>query len=803
MTAHRPHHTPELLAPAGGRDALVAAAANGADAVYAGLKDLNARRGAPNFTIEELAEATRYAHLRGVRVYLTANIVVLAEEMQRAMTTVDDAWTAGVDAVIVQDLGLLELLSRELPHVRLHASTQMNAHNTASVAALADLGVARVTLARETSVAEIAAMAASSGVEVESFVHGALCFCYSGQCLMSSIIGARSANRGLCAQPCRMAYRLVGADGREADCPGEYLLSPRDLAGITLLPQLVASGVAALKIEGRMKRPEYVALVTGVYRAALDRAAADPDGFAVMPAEWATLEEAFNRGFTEGSLSGRRGEERMSWRRPNNRGVLVGRVVTSGGGRATIALDRALDATDTIEVWTSRGRFAQKAGELAVGERNAPHAPAGSRAMLAMEGVASAGDRVFRVVNASLLDAARRTFTGEERRRVPIDLAVRLKVGEPLSLTATATGFSATVTAAEVEPARTKRVTAEEVMEHVGRLGGTPYEASSWSLELDPAAGIGFSSLHAARRAAIEKLDAARLAQWTSRTPARPPAPKLPPAPRAAKSAEPTLVAAVDSLETAHACLAAGADRVLLAVAPSDAVESLPPRVEALLPRIAHDDEMPALLAWADGGDVTTGNLGLLKALAGQGSPVAADWGLNVVNPWTAEALAGLGARMVWASPELSGRQLAALSESSPLPVGALVFGRLELMVAEHCVIGTGVECARDCAGCARRRRRWMLLDRKGYEFPVTTDASGRTHLYNAVMLDLSRSVRELLDAGLAALRLELHALTAEEAAEATRAWRRVLDDAMAGGPSPLTPLVEPATSGHFYRGVR
>jgi putative protease len=173
------------------------------------------------------------------------------------------------------------------------------------------------------------------------------------------------------------------------------------------------------------------------------------------------------------------------------------------------------------------------------------------------------------------------------------------------------------------------------------------------------------------------------------------------------------------------------------------------------------------------------------------------------VNPWTVEALAGLGAGMVWASPELSGRQLAALVAASPLPVGALVFGRLELMVAEHCVIGTGVECRNECAACARRRRHWTLRDQKGYEFPVTTDTSGRTHLYNAVTLDLSRSVRELLDAGVASMRLELHTLSAEGAAEATRAWRGVLDAALAGSVSPEAPLVEPATSGHFYRGVR
>ncbi len=803
MMAGRMQRTPDLLAPAGGHDALVAAVAAGADAVYLGLKDLNARRGAANFTLDELGEAARYAHLRGTRVYLTANILVLAEEMPGALTTVDAAWTAGVDAVIVQDLGLLTLLRRELPHVRLHASTQLNAHNAASVAALAELGVARVTIARETSLPEIADMAASSAVELETFVHGALCFCYSGQCLMSSIIGARSANRGLCAQPCRMPYRLIGENGRESAAPGPYLLSPKDLAGITLLPQLVASGVAALKIEGRMKSPEYVALVTGVYRAALDRAVADPEGFAVTPAEWATLEEAFNRGFTEGSLTGRRGEERMSWRRPNNRGVPVGRVASAGEGRLAITLERELDAGDTVELWTNRGRFAQRVGEMEVGGQRAVHAPAGSRATLEAQGIASAGDRVFRVANASLLDAARRTFNGEGRRSVPVDLGVRLKVGEPLSLTATAGGETATAIGPLVEPARTKRVTAEEVMQHVGRLGGTPYVASGWQLELDPTAGIGFSALHAVRREALDMLDAARLAPWATRTPARPGPPRQPVPARAAGGEAPTLIAAVETMDAARACLDAGADGVLLAVSAGEPPAALPAGVEALLPRVAHDGEIAGLLGWAESGVATTGNLGVLTLLSGRGVATAADWGLNAVNPWTAAALADLGARMLWASAELSGRQLAMLAATSPLPVGVLVFGRLELMVAEHCVIGTGVQCGRACGQCARRRRPWKLRDEKGYEFPLVTDGSGRTHLYNAVTLDLSRSVRELLDTGLAALRLELPGETAEEAAGVTRAWRAILDAAVAGGPSPEAPLVAPATSGHFYRGVR
>lgn len=800
MNEHPPCR-PELLAPAGGRDAFLAAVANGADAVYLGLKDLNARRGAENFSLDDLRETTRYAHLRGRKVYLTANILVLADEMADALKTVAGAWEAGVDAVIVQDLGLMSVIRATMPEVRIHASTQIDAHNVASVRVLADLGVSRVTLARELSIAEIARISAEAGVEVESFVHGALCFSYSGQCLMSSMIGGRSANRGLCAQPCRLAYALVDDRGHETPCPGAYLLSPKDLAGITVLPDLARGGVAALKIEGRMKSPEYVALVTGVYRAALDRAVADPEGFAVTPAEWATLEEAFSRGFTEGSLTGRRQADRMSWRRPNNRGVPVGRLAAVSGTSATLALERALDAADTIEVWTGRGRFAQKAGRMKLAGNPLEHAPGGSKVEIALEGAASTGDRVFRVVNASLLDAARRSYA-HERAGVPLELAVRVRVGEPLSVTVSASGACATASGALIEPARTKRVTAEEVMEHVGRLGGTPYVADAWELEIDPQAGVSFSALHAVRRDAIEALDRRRLAAWGERPrrEARPPTTAAP----VRASRAPELVAVVSSFEAAEACLRVGADRVLIATAFVGGPADLPARVELLLPRIAHDAPFADLISLVrEGGRATTGNLGVLRALRERDVRVDADWGLNVVNQWTAEVLGDLGAGMAWASPELSGRQLAALAASSPLPVGAVVFGRTELMVAEHCVISAGEACDRRCERCVRRARAWRLRDAKGYEFPVTTDAEGRTRIYNSVTLDLSRSIRELLDARLAALRLDLESAAPQESAEAVAAWRRILDEALAGAPAPAEPLVQPATSGHFYRGVR
>lgn len=801
MTGSQLLRIPELLAPAGGLDALRAAVRNGADAVYLGATELNARRGAENFTLEGLSEACRYAHLRGSRVYLAANVVVLQHELADALELVSRAWEAGVDAVIVQDLGLLYALRRALPEVRVHASTQIDAHNAPSVAALASLGVSRVTLARELSVDELGSLVTSSPVELESFVHGSLCFSHSGQCFMSSMLGGRSANRGLCAQPCRLPYDLMGEGGVLADVPGRYLLSPKDLCGVELLPDLVRSGVAALKIEGRMKSPEYVAAVVSVYRAALDRALADPATYAVRAAEQEILDEAFNRGFTHGYLADVRDDRMMSYTRPNNRGVPIGRVAETSPGRAVIALDRALESADTIEFWTVAGRVAQPAGEMLLPGGRAMAAPSGTRVSIAVEKTVRTGDRVFRVQNALLLEAARRSWqSADERRALSVCVRVRLRIGEAACVEVSVGGAHAQATGPLVEPARTKAVTVEEVVEHVGRLGGTPYRVGEITVQLDAAAGIGFSVLHRLRREALETLDETRLAPWTSRAHTAPVTPQL--RHEAQARPRPVLVVAVAGIHTAAACRGAGADEVLLSAAfasSEGAGDGL------LLPRVAHDAEVAGLLERARRvtGTVAAGNLGLLAGLSESGTDVWADWGLNVVNPWTVAALAELGVDGVWASTELSGRQIASLIELSPLPVGVVVGGAVELMIAEHCVLQAAGPCSHECAGCARRRDAWALRDRKGYEMPVSTDLSGRAHVYNAVGLDLSRALPELLAAGVAALRLDLQTASAHEAATLTRLWRERLDLAVAGRPLPGRSILEPSTTAHFYRGVR
>jgi len=794
---------PELLAPAGGPDALRAAVANGADAVYLGVENLNARRGAENFTLAGLADTCRYAHLRGVRVYLTANVVVLENELSQAVEMVDSAWEAGVDAVIIQDLGLLHAVRSLLPHVRVHASTQMNAHNTATLLALAALGVSRVTLAREVSVEEIARFSREGGTEVESFTHGALCVCYSGQCLMSSLIGRRSANRGLCAQPCRLPYELVDSAGSVLEAPGAHLLSPKDLAGIAVLPDLVRAGVSALKIEGRMKSAEYVALVTGVYRAALDRAVDAPDDFLVRDGELAVLGESFSRGFSEAYLVGERGNDMMSYQRPNNRGVPVGRVVATASGRATLSLDAPLDSRDTIEFWTSAGRFAQPAGPLEHSGAQHNVAPAGVKATVAIERSVTTGDRVFRVRNAALSDAAQRTYSGETHS-TPLAFDVRLVVGEPLHIrVCDDRGRSGDAAGDVVESARTKAVTAEEVAEHVGRLGGTPYSVGDWDLTMSPDVGIGFSALHRVRREALAAYEGALLAPWEGRERTGPAMPR-PTRRRAASVARPIIVAAVDDAATAAACIAAGAQRAQVPAEALNTAEPLQSGVVPLLPRIAHDGEVAAALAWCEPGmSVVAGNIGILALAAARGAMAEAHWSLNAVNSMAIEQLGDLGAKTVWLSPELSGRQIAELAAGSTLPLGMAVWGAQEVMVTEHCILMAEGPCTRACSSCERRAAPRFLRDRKGYRFGVRTDLSGRSHVYNSVPLDLVPSLREVADTGVAVLRLDLQMLSAREAAIQVKRVAETLESVAAGRDVPQKHAgASPTTTGHFFRGL-
>jgi len=337
-----------------------------------GGKEFSARAYAANFERDEMEEAVKYAHARGVKIYITVNTLLNDVEIWDALKYLHWLYNIGIDAVIIQDLGLLLLSNKILPELELHASTQMTLHNSPGVALAYQSGIERAVLAREVSIKETKDIIAETNVEIETFIHGALCISYSGQCLMSSMIGGRSGNRGRCAQPCRMKYQLVNEHGEliQVDADGEHLLSPKDLKSIELLPKLVDAGIAAFKLEGRMKRPEYVAVVVKNYRAALDRAVKEAQNdYYVSEAAERQLAQAFNRDFTTGHLEQNPGRDLMSYSRPNNRGLFLGRIKEIKGKKALVKLEIPLSVGDGVEIWVSSGRLGTKISEILLRER--------------------------------------------------------------------------------------------------------------------------------------------------------------------------------------------------------------------------------------------------------------------------------------------------------------------------------------------------------------------------------------------------------------------------------------------------
>ena len=853
---------PELLAPAGNMECLHAAVTAGADAVYLGLDEFNARRNADNFTLQTLAVACEYAHLRDVSIYVTMNVEILPSELARALDTVRGAWLAGADAFIVQDIGLARELQRTAPQVPVHVSTQMNTHNAAGIAAAAQLGARRVTLARELSLAEIAELsqlAAEFGMEVECFAHGALCVCYSGQCLMSSMIGGRSANRGLCAQACRLPYELHRDDADQAlPAQGEHLLSPRDLCTVNLLDELREAGVASLKIEGRMKSPDYVFAVTSVYREVLDSASP------ATPAQLARLAEAFSRGFTTAYLEGNRGNDIMSYGRPNNRGVFAGRVARAEDGAALVAPEVGLNAGDVLEFWTNRGRFA------ATVENAAPTREGLVRVQT--EQRAGKGDRVFRVRNAEM------AFADDPMQpRIPVSGFATLRIGEPARVAFAARGAYAQAEGGIVESARTRAVSGQDVRDHVDRLGQTPFALESLEIDLDEGVGIGFSQLHRLRAEALESLKDELLKLRGSRIDAGPtaraglseaaevaeaaegaspvigPDPTLPKPQRGEPAkllgqdggqlafAGPTrctrpsktpgrtiqVFAWATNPACARAAKRAGAEALYvpllnfrrgqaqLAGVRQDNPDQAgyPKQCIAALPTVDHDPvyapaggtretALPFDL-WdyvREGKPVFADNLGdVLRALE-CGAQVEVGPHVPVTNAASMQALADFGVSRVWLSPELTLGQIADIAQDAPVALGLVVVGAQELMITEHCLLMSQGPCNGQCGECPRRSHAHFLRDRKGYDFPVVTDLLGRSHLYNGIELDAVPTMSDLLDIGIDAVMVDTSLMPKQQAADAVARALRARD--LAVSEHRALPKRPNTTTGHLFRGV-
>jgi len=805
MTDRRTPPGPELLSPAGDHDCVAAAVENGADAVYFGLDvGFNARARATNFTLEELPRLVSDLHRRGVRGYVTLNTLVFQAELADVARVAAAVAAAEVDAVLVQDVGAARLMKVVCPELPLHASTQMTLSSAETMVLARQLGIERVVVPRELSVAEIAQIAAATDLELEVFVHGALCVAWSGQCLTSESLGGRSANRGQCAQACRLPYELV-CDGRPVDLGAQrYLLSPQDLAAHALVPDLIRAGVASLKIEGRLKSPEYVAAITRHYRSAIDAAVAERPA----PLDAAAREEmemVFSRGLSTGWLGGTDHKRLVPATSSAKRGLRVGTVTATRRGRVEVELSGSLQRGDGVAFGgvaddPSGGPGGPQGGRIyevfAAGE-SVGGAVAAGRVELAFGrdavdvNAVAPGQAVWKTDDPRLSARLRETFAGRTpRRRRALDLTVRAVVGEPLAVTARVAGSpgAVTVTADDpLEPARRHALDTAVLGEQFGRLGGTAYRLESIAAEIVGAPMVPLSVLGKVRHALVAKLDAAS----TDR------------APRAIDiDAGITLVAAVAdrsaaapttlhilcrSVEQVEAAVGLGVADLYAEFADirryADAVRiarASGARLFTATPRIHKPGETGifALLERQRPDGILARNAAALDHFHARGVPVVGDFSLNVTNALSAGQFLAAGCRRVTAAYDCDREQLLALAEA--VPGGALevvIHQRMPLFHMEHCVFCAVLSPGTDKTNCGRPCDDHVvhLRDRIGVEHPLTADVGCRNTLYNAVPQTGAEVVARLRAVPVRDLRVEVLAESAAEVATVVSAYRGLL----------------------------
>lgn len=847
------YRIPELLSPAGSLDAVRAAVANGADAVYLGAERFNARDEGAQLTLNQVEIACRLAHSRGVRIYLTLNTLVKPAELNDALTFLGEAIDRGVDAAIVQDIGMVRLIQRVFPGFEIHGSTQMTVHDAAGAAVMRRLGIDRVVLARENTLDDIRSIrSAVPDLGLETFIHGALCIAYSGQCYMSGMISERSANRGSCAQSCRKDYELRDIDSGETLDTG-YLISARDLGAYDSVPALAEAGVGCLKIEGRKKKPEYVAVVTRNYRKTLDRVAAGEDA-GLPPDDVEDLVQIFSRGFTPGMYTGRAGRSYVTRSHPDNRGVELGVVTAVERGEIFVEVSAPLVTGDGVGFEPPRGNQArvgfivEDVRTIQSGDNGAQNSLDSVREQAIRSKVeVEQGWRVIRSFDSRLIGSARETFAGVElpagRARRRVDIRAFGSAGSPIKLVFSSGDDTVTVRSdISLVPAQRRALDQVQLREQLGRLGETSFALS----ELD-ASGLAeglfipVSELNRMRQSAVADLEMRagwrRVGELDDRsaiisdaieqlgsaisTTAATPQP-APPSSACGAVRQFSLIAETFLIEDALAAATGGAteisfDPFLRHPAPPAA------RVRALagqlaersvilrlrLPSVVRPSERRWLAKWLDLGlPLSTGHLGLVAELAAEGRDIVADYAVNCFNQHTATEIFALGAGRIVLSVELTTEEM--LSVAKPWNgsgFDAVIYGRPEGMTLEHCVLSAAFDreptTCRDL--CVRDHTNVELIDPAGYAFSVATDSACRNRLLHSRPLEASEFVPRLWRGGVRNYRL-LFNTRVDPVEELTRRYRAQIEALNSGftvlSESPRELVGAEFTRGHFARAV-
>lgn len=798
----------ELLAPVGSFEALKAAVQNGANAVYLGGKDFGARASANNFDRDELKEAVKYAHIRGVQVFVTTNTLRKENEIEDFLEYAKFLYDIDVDAIILQDIGMARLIKRELPDFELHASTQMVAHSLEDVKYLESVGFDRVVLAREVTVEEIKYICDNCKADIEVFVHGALCVCYSGQCLMSSMIGNRSGNRGRCAQPCRQRYELIDVyTGEVVNSNGDYLLSPRDLNAIEEIDKVIDAGVHSLKIEGRMKRPEYVATVIDGYRKTIDEYLAT-NKLNVSDETINDLYTIFNRKFTKGLLLGDVGKDMMNSQLPNNQGLYVGTVVdyNKKAKRLKIKLANTLKKGDGINLGGGTiGRIIKNGNIETIGYK-------GETIELDFVGEARKGQIVFKTSDSELMDRVQATFTQDkEFVKNIIDAKITIKLGQkPILTLKDRHSNEATIEGDKiVEEAMKVALSKEKVETQLRKLGNTPYELDLLEIELDDNVSLPISLLNQMRRDCIELLDKERVSiknrKYKNKTVKYKPV-------LYNRNKQQEISVKVKNLEQLESALECGVDRIYYEDTNTiDKGMSLAMKYNKKViysaPRIIRNKEYNHLAKANNAGveSVQVGNYGSIDYF--KDKKLNIDYYLNAFNSETINYYKEIGADTLCVSQELNINEIKETIKYTDINIESVVYGYTPLMITEYCPMGVIVrDCKKDKRVAKCKESIYALRNSKGDEFRVSQDIFCRSTIYNSNVTCMLDNLYELHEIGINVLRLDFTLEDKGTVKEVIEAYQEVLSNDYKLG-TKATKLYNKldekgTTAGHYYKGV-
>lgn len=799
---------PELLSPAGSAESVYAAVNNGCDAVYLGGKNFGARQFADNFSDEELKNIIDYCHLRDVKVYITVNTLYKEKELEPLMAFINTIYEAGADAVIVQDLGAAELIKKYYPSLKLHASTQLTASCAEDVKFLEKFGFSKIVLSRELSLDEIKKIKNETDAEIEVFIHGALCVCYSGQCIMSSMLGGRSGNRGRCAQICRLPFSMQNGYTKTAE---GHLLSPKDIETLNILPQLIEAGIDSFKIEGRMKGAEYAAGTTAIYRKYIDLYFLNPDGYKADNKDIKELTQLFNRGgFSEGYFHNRSGADMMCPERPKNWGLMAGFVdsYNKKAGKAVIRTREPFVPGDGIEIWTRT--------EPHVGVNISKPSKAGEYITVSISGDINKNDPVYKTNDKALKDALVKTWEKDTRTK-NVYMDFNAFTGKPMGLKIWDNSGNFFYTEGEtVQTAASRPATEESITERLKKTGGTPFSVKTVTINADKDIFIPVSALNDIRRRAVEGLENAIISKYRNKTETK----FVNKHEFQNSSINKKLTVNVNTFSQFIAVSDYKNIEAVYFEVNKDFEENYRECIDichkngtklfAALPRVFRENTRAVYGKFID--ILKNSNIdGFLIRSAGQKNligkkPFVVDYNMNVFNSETVKLWKNEGAERVCLSPELN---IGEIKQAGSSFCEVLGYGYLPLMVTCQCPIGNFAGDKKSGIYCTQKNSNsvYTLKDRKGETFRILTDCTDCTaYILNGRPLSILKHYEEAAFNPCGYIRL----IFTVEDAKKTNTIIRAFDKLAGGGRTSFDEVKyalkelssEGATNGHYFRGV-